>query len=344
MESTSISFVSSRNRGMTPDLELVKSYLMKTGHDYSFRFFTKSELSANPMSKKGVRQLKKEFCKNLGHTFFIDSSVPSKLAETALEGNKILLAAPYDYQFTGKELEDGKRKETFDVCTHVFTFSPFSRRVMEERYQMKNAEIVDGFCSPLAWDINQPIRQEVMEQKVASYFPAVKDKKIVSLITNGKVDADNQPFGEEFDLKRFMDYMGEDWFLLTNCSSLVQCAVSLGIEYIESFGYINNILSNHDMLYVSDMLITNNSMLASAYASCQKPLYFMKYGDSEFDRYMSKRCPEIYLENSQRLYDISFQSDELYTQKHDEICRELSYLPIRNPFEKICELVYENKR
>lgn len=339
MTSTNISFVSSRKRGMTPDLMLVKDYLCRNIKEVSFRYFTKSELSGNYMYRRGVRYAKTEFCKNLSHALSVDASIPVNLDKNALGGKRILLAIPYNYQFA--DYNSGVRatlKKTYSSYTHVFTFSPFARELLKNRYQLDGVEIIDGFSSPLAWDINQAKKQEQVKDEIKAYFPGIKDKKVLAILVTGNRDEENQPYDEELDLKCFIDQLGPEWFVATNCPHLVEKAFSLGDKYRDSFGYTRNLFSNHKFLYIADALVTNMSMLASSFASRRKPFYSLEYVGNSFETYVKNEYPSLYLKKLDGLLEM-LSGKETYTDENIRISERLSYSPFENPCEKIQNLI-----
>ncbi len=74
-------------------------------------------------------------------------------------------------------------------------------------------------------------------------------------------------------------------------------AFSMGNQYKKSFGYVNRILPVPDLLYATDVLVTNNGRLASAFSILEKPLYVCRYNKNYFEKYVSLKYPEMYSKN-----------------------------------------------
>ena len=90
---------------------------------------------------------------------------------------------------------------------------------------------------------------------------------------------------ETIDVKQWMKELGEEWFVFTNSEILMENAFSMGNQYKKSFGYVNRILPVPDLLYATDVLVTNNGRLASAFSILEKPLYVCRYNKNYFEKY-----------------------------------------------------------
>lgn len=339
MAFTSITFLSSRKRGMTQDLSLIKSDLTTHIKDVSFRYFVSNEVSDNYMIKQGVNNAKSDFCQTLTHAICIDGSLPGTLSPSAKDGSRILFAIPYDYQFKNKlSVEKGKMLsllKTFSGFTHIFAGSPFTATVLREAYDLKYTELIDHLCTPLAWDVNQPARQEAVRKKFTYFYPGSQNKKIISLLTAGKFeDLEPTPF-DSFDLEAFLSQLGPDWFLFTNNLTLLEKASTLSSDYTASFGYLDHVLPLQDLLYVSDAMITNNSMLASCFASKRKPLYCTCYKENAFEKYVKSFFPAAFLKDTDSLLKLvsDRQTLENIADTSQNFCEALSYAPDCNPCE-----------
>ena len=106
-----------------------------------------------------------------------------------------------------------------------------------------------------------------------------------------------------------MKELGEEWFVFTNSEILMENAFSMGNQYKKSFGYVNRILPVPDLLYATDVLVTNNGRLASAFSILEKPLYVCRYNKNYFEKYVSLKYPEMYFENAGRLCETAYQVD-----------------------------------
>ena len=97
MSDKTITFLSSRGRGINADLMLLHDFLSNSEEceEYSYRFFSKSERTQNPMANAGALKARKSFSENATDIVCIDNSLTGKTEEE--EGIRILLSLPYEY-------------------------------------------------------------------------------------------------------------------------------------------------------------------------------------------------------------------------------------------------------
>lgn len=336
MESREITFVSAKSRGITPDLKLVKDYLQKNIEDASFSYYINTENSTNEMVKKGAKYSKKEFCKDIRDTICIDGSLPAKLAKTAKEGNKVLISVPYDYQFKAVN-EKIKGKGTFKSFTHIIAGSPFGAQLFKEYYKVPGCEIIEGVCAPLAWDINQELKQQEIRDKFAKYFPESNGKKILSILLTGHLEKKRKNPFENFDWRSFLKRVEDDWFVFVNNEDLLENIVRLNSRYTSCFGYVNKMLDARELLYFSDCLMTNSGMYASYFSSKSKPVYCLKYKKNAFEEYMKKNFPSLYIKNIDEKVDIIL--GEKMSDENKAFCKLFSYDTEINPSDEILKIL-----
>ena len=128
--------------------------------------------------------------------------------------------------------------------------------------------------------------------------------------------------------------MGDDWFFLTNNWDLVDISHQLPYRYSPRFGYIKNKLPVNNMLYVSDMLITNSGRHAGIFSITQKPIYYLEHLPNSFGTYIERFYPSMFLKNIDEVLDIDLKNTTL-SEDQKNFCHEFSYAPTENPFEAI---------
>ena len=145
---------------------------------------------------------------------------------------------------------------------------------------------IEGVSLPFAYDIGDAKRRENVSELIYYYFPHARDKKILSVIVYGDEEMKRKDW-ETIDVKQWMKELGEEWFVFTNSEILMENAFSMGNQYKKGFGYVNRILPVPDLLYATDVLVTNNGRLASAFSILEKPLYVCRYNKNYFEKYVS---------------------------------------------------------
>ncbi len=342
MTSVDITFLSSRKRGISPDLRLVKRYLHENVDQINFRYFVNSELSPNYMVKRGIKQQKESFLQSSSHIICVDASLPGVRALEGREGKRVLLAIPFDYQFKNFCLWEEKSEKTllktFQGFTHILAPTPFTAQVMKNIYQLDGIQLMEGANAPYAWYINQPEIQSEAKKQIVRYYNGIENKKILSILTAGEIDKEKQESLCEFDLKKFLDSLGRDWFVFTNSKYILEQASALQSSYSDSVGFVDHVLPDRELLCISDVLVTNNSTYAGYFASRMKPVFCLEYSGKYFEKYMEIQYPALHLNSLEELLGKVDGQGEL-SRTHQEFQDQFSYKQSNNPSEVIRELV-----
>lgn len=342
MNKTEITFLSSYGRGLSNDLALVKDYIVAQSSDeFMFRYYLNNEKHNNPLVAHGYRRAKKDFCDGVTNVICTDASLTSKINNMAPEGQRILLAVPYDYQFKNMVLMEEKNRKfhlnTFARFTHIIPGSPFTADLLKRAYNMEDKEFIENVSLPLACDLCSAERQKEVAEHIFYYFPQARGKKILSVIVYGDMEMKRKDW-ESLDVKQWIKDLGDDWFLFTNSELLMNRTVSMGNHYKENFGYINKMLPVPDLLYVADVLVTNNGRLASAFSILDKPVYSCHYNKNYFEKYMSLKYPDMYFHDAAAMCDHSFKAEEK-TETQKKFSRNMSYGPEADPCHKVAGLL-----
>lgn len=111
----------------------------------------------------------------------------------------------------------------------------------------------------------------------------------------------------------------------------------LPFAYAKCFGYMKGIFGFDNLLYFSDMLVTNSSKHACTFASEKKPVYYLNYGKKHFGRYMKQYYPDLYLETAEELMTLDYDQTEL-SEEESRFCQEFAYNTTQNPFSSLKNL------
>ena len=291
MNETEITFLSSRGRGLSNDLALLKDYLAKqSGEDVKLRYYLNNERHKNPLAAHGYRRAKKDFMEGMTNVVCVDASLSTKINNLAPEGSRILLGVPYDYQFKNMFLMESKGKEfnlnTFARFTHIIPGSPFTADLLKRAYRLEDKEIIEGVSLPFAYDIGD-------------------DR------TQFKPDLD-------FD-KLSKDLLPNQIFVICPHPVMKNKIVEKSYDNIE----VIRDFSTNDMMLVSDLLVTDYSSVIFEYALLRKPIAFYCYDLLNYNRGFYLNYPDdlpgdVY-ETQQALtaYLKSPEKDTL-TEKYDQ--------------------------
>ena len=340
MSGETITFLSTRGRGLGIDLALIKSYLSKNPERYpEFRFYLNDETSSNPMAAYGFHRAKRGFCEGMTNAICLDASLEARMRRLLGEGKRILLFVPYDYQYKNmRTLESGRQRSrnTLAAFDYVLTGSPFSERLLRQSYRIREDQTLIPAALPFAWDLLQGERRRQVEKKIYGYFPEARGKKLVSVLVYGDEEKKRRDW-EEFSLRDLFRQWEEDCFLFTNSELLMERSFSLSSRYRNRFGYINRVLPVQDMLYATDILITNNGRFAASYAARKKPVWACGYNDNSFEKYMAADYPSMFLNSVDRLPELPLAGE--CSAEQERFCRDMAYENPQSPYETVESLL-----
>lgn len=340
MTINTLSFYSVRKRGVTMDIQLIKDYLEQTDEDIAFRFFTKNEINENPKITQMIRLSKKEFSKTTGHALCIDESMPKDLPGKEPGVCRLYLAQPFDFLFKNYLSKESKQhnKMTFSACTHIFTGVPLVNKLVCKNYNTDHLTVIEDVCLPKTWDILHGQKRDQIRKYMEYYFPQMKNKKIVSvLLTGTKRNEEGELIFPGESLKKLADLMDDDVFILYNALDIARSLEEVSGDYKDRLGFTGCYLTDSQIVYITDLLITNTANHAVDFAGTGKPVYCYSLKDNGFTTYMRENYPGLCLESLEELGDKDLFH---YDQDPDYIhfYRDTTSLSGRNPFEVIGSL------
>ena len=317
MSGETITFLSTRGRGLGIDLALIKSYLSKNPERYpEFRFYLNDETSSNPMAAYGFHRAKRGFCEGMTNAICLDASLEARMRRLLGEGKRILLFVPYDYQYKNmRTLESGRQRSrnTLAAFDYVLTGSPFSERLLRQSYRIREDQTLIPAALPFAWDLLQGERRRQVEEKIYGYFPEARGKKLVSVLVYGDEEKKRRDW-EEFSLRDLFRQWEEDCFLFTNSELLMERSFSLSSRYRNRFG-----------------------RFAASYAARKKPVWACGYNDNSFEKYMAADYPSMFLNSVDRLPELPLAGE--CSAEQERFCRDMAYENPQSPYETVESLL-----
>ncbi len=339
MVSNTVSFYSVRNRGITPEIHLIKRYLYNHIDDIDFRFFIRSEVNANEKITQMARRSREIFTRDTQHAICIDESFPRNFPEG--DYVRLYIAEPFDHLFNNYLSKDKSlhKRNALDACTHVMAGSPLLSRLVKKNYHFDGQQIIDDAYLPLTWNIIHNPRKEDIRKKLEYYYPEMEGKKILTLlvISNPEIGGIEDRFDGD-SMKKVLDSIDDDWFVLYNSLEMSLIFRNLPGEYMKKIGFTGSYLNDNDLLGVTDFLITNNGRYAVNYAGLRKPVYCLDINNMGFCDYMRIHHPGLYLKDPDEITLLDISSRDLNeTEKsfYNEACIESN----GSPFERILGLL-----
>lgn len=344
MDETNISFVSTMKHGMNIDLKLLKDYLAKYMENGSFRYFINEGEKGNEMVRSGRRDRKDNFCRQMKYAVCIDASLSKENIQEDVPGaRRILLALPFESWFKKTNLlKDGKEVplEDLSVFTHIMVTSPFMEMAVRKTSKLHPKVHIEKTVSPFVWDALQPEREDEARGRFAYYFPAMQGKKVLAVLTAGKVKEEAETIFDSLNLEGLLNDLGSDWFLITNNGRLLERYASLSSRYKDVCGYVDRVLAPRDLICFSDALLTNSSIYAYYFVARKKPVFCVPYKNNQFEKYVKTNYPELYMESMDDLADAG-QRLSVFSPAHEKFYDEFSNKADENPGIKVAKIIEE---
>lgn len=343
MEKVNITFISSRGRGMDEELILIKKELEKTFSDVSFRYFIKQEISNNKAYVSGLKAAKKRICQGTDHIVCMDMSqnlTPEQLPEGI---KKVLVQIPFNYVFEAmlrKQLNpDASLKIGAVKFTHVYSTSPFGTELLKKAYDITGVEIIEGYCSPYAYQLAQEEYAKEQREILTRFYPQSKGKKILAILNkSAKLGKDNWLREEKVDMESFIRGLGEEWFVVTDCKEIVNLLKKADVSLLKSFGYIHNVMYPHHALAFTDLLLTNYGPYIELQASRRKPSYVINYNNNDLEKYYMENYPELVIDQMDKLMNVATHA-KMNEELHQKISDYFSYPPTKPVTDHLCPLL-----
>ena len=329
-----ISFIGSKGRGLNPDLQILKKYIEENS-DIEMEMYFSNENSKNDMIGLGSKIGKENYSKKAVDLVCVDGSLPAKKKLVNPEGTKVLVATPYDFLLKALNRGDSNKK-TFQNFTHIMVNSPIEKKIIDKVYKTKGIEVIEDYTSPMAYDIYKQTNIEEKREKLESYYPAAKGKKILAILLSGKFDDDEENPYKDLDWKVLADNVPDDWFIVTNSEELMENAVHLGPEYQKKVGFMKQMLDFRKVLYLADALVTNTFMFATCFAAVRKPVFAIFNKNNGFEQYMHDNYPNLWISDLTKIGD---KVASPKTEDFEKFWEEFSYKPDKNPCAKVLEIL-----
>ncbi len=333
MSNINITFMSTCGRGMGPNLKAVKDMLLSRMKDVTFQYFVQNEKSSDSWKKREIKAAKKDFCETIEHVICQDNSIKRE-DEQRIKGKRFLLMNCYDYMFKNKMEAEEKtleQKKKLIGFTHLLVTSPFCEKVLEECYDAGKQKVITNVTLPLGWDICHEEKQKRILKNLQFYYPEMKGKKILTIITVGAFK-DEEEMLDVQRLKDMLDKLENDWFVLTNNRNILEVCSSLSSKYKDKLGYTGKLIQESHLLHISDALITNDGMRATCYSMRKKPVYCLNYRNNNFEKYMKKHYPDLFIND---LGDFSLE--DLQEKDFKSFWEEFSFPSGLDASEVICK-------
>lgn len=342
MSKTKITFISSRGRGMDPELKIIKDSIVTSDIQPQFRYFIKQERTKNVAYADGLKSAKKDLAKGSDHIICMDMSLNVPIKDMPENGKKILLQIPFNYMheaaFDKQNKPNMANKVGSKEFTHIYSHSPFGTELLKTTYDIDGVEIIEGYCSPVSYQLADEKIAKDNRELLTYYYPESEGKKIFGIYMRGKLSKKIEWFLENLDPEGFLASLPEDWFFLTDTQEVMELFRRTDITKARNFGYLPQIVQTQAAISFTDILITNQGHFLSYQAARRKPCYTMEYSNTNVDKYMERNYPQLHVKTVDQFMNLIEHAKE-YAEIHQKANEFFSYPTTKDVREHLLQLL-----
>ena len=115
-------------------------------------------------------------------------------------------------------------------------------------------------------------------------YPNLKNKKVILFAPTFRGDIKEEAYYpmELFDVKRVLDYLGDRYAIIIKHHPFIKEKHNIPEEYKDRVIDLSENIEINDLLFISDLIITDYSSLVFEGAILNKPMYFYAYDLKEY--------------------------------------------------------------
>lgn len=324
MELQHLTFFSTRGRELSHNLELIRQDFRKRNPHISFDYYIANFVPAAMQDKtkdalgevldfKELVKERNQYSKTCGNLISCDLSVSGKASGFPDNQKRILIMEPYDYIFQKLYNEQclGKvsKLPSSDLknYTDVIPYSSYIEQFVKEYYDIpQDLHVHSDIGIPFADSLHCMVECAQYRQEAEHIFPALKGKKIISLITSSAEQEGNYTSFVNLDLKEIFSSLSEEWVIVTNNLPVISKCFRFSSSMQNRIIYCTKkIFELIKLLYFTDILISDAPYYICTFAAKKTPFYVVDYCNNYFSRYIKEVWPELMLGDLNTIADIA---------------------------------------
>lgn len=349
MEKIQVNLLSCRTREMNTDLLPIYRKLQSNPDCYVHTYVKNRDQLTLDGNHSNTIMSSSSFQKNI----FLCNDIGLRQLLRPLEdsSSQMLLITPNNpyYQLALKSFIKRQEKLALAKFSHIFAPNPFIMETIKKHYILNEKQKLILMETPFSFRLRDEELQQSIRRQFTLRFPKTADKKILFIMLPKQMSKETQKSLEKFSLPDFLDKLGKDWFLITNSLPILKQS---GSDCSDRSLYISLQYPLDQILYFSDMLITDMSFFAHGQLIRKKPFFCLSYQNNGFEQYMKKHFPALFLSS---LYDLFYKwngketalcLDEktktaAFTTAFEKIHHETTYYQESDPVDQITNLIFE---
>lgn len=336
MKKTQANLLSCRIREMNSDLLPVERRLRNHPECYVHTYVKSLDDIAAKSDDSFLLPPSGEFEKNV----FLcnDLALRHLLAPFEVSHPQMLLITQnnFYYQLAQKTFFNRQERQTLAKFSHIFVPNSFVLKTITRSYRFTKHQKVALMETPFSFRLRSAQRQQDKRLDFTLRYPQTAGKKILFLMLPKKIAPEKRSLLESFSLADFMDKLGGDWFLVSNFLPLFK---QTDKDCQDCALYLNQSYPLTDLLYFSDLLISDLSFFAHGQMSRNKPFFCLSHENNAFELYMKKNYPALFLPGLDDLFDTWITKEDKFKEAFQKFHQEITYEQQTDPAEQLTELI-----
>lgn len=338
-----MNLLSCRSREMNTDLlPILRRLQVKEEKDnFSLHTFIRDleKSTAYPaLQVEGINPDSKQIC------LCNDLALHQYLPESDQDHRHALLVTMNNYYFQlalqADEFKENKRVY-IQKFNQLYLPNQFVYNMLHTFFQIRRTQKVEIISNPFIWKLNQQDQADLHKKKFLTHFPQAKDKKILFVMLPNQITEDARESMGQFSIDEFVQKTRGEWVIVTNSTPLLEQINEARSESQAHLIYLKKQYPLENLLYFSDLLITDVSFFAAAQAGRGKAFYCIKHNNNAFEKYMEKYYPALILSGMDDMDAIAQAckvADEDLSQAHASFYQQFTCpLSKEDPAEIIAE-------
>lgn len=327
MPNHTITFISSNGKGMTKNLNLLRQSFQDKSYNFEYYLknikksksvellraydtLTKAKIvipsfdvqqEYNPLSEKQMYSDRAKIAKQAENIVCCDCSLPKK--ENFFVGTNIgrtLILEPYNYFFSSV-LEQALSQsvcpnQNFSNFSRIVSYTPFLNDIAQKACIAENVEYCCDAKIPFAESLCNANDKQTIRKRAEKIFPQIAGKKVVSVLTTGDKQKGTGTKFFDLDVLKLCRELPDDWIIVTNNTLISDMTARLDMSFANKFVSVSaSSMLFADILYFSEIVLTDSPAYSCAFASTKKPFYFVNYDDSPFTEFVMKFYSSLFI-------------------------------------------------
>lgn len=354
MSEKKITMFSTRGRNFIKNLELVRNGFCRINQDIVIDFYIANFVPSTKVLKTenalGEELLYKDliderncYACSSGSILCDDISISAKNLPSGQK--RILIMEPFDYLFKKiyerQYMNVYKARTSLKAYTDVISYGRYWSENLDNYYDLSKSSLHEHMGVPFADALNDAQICKKVRESAKQYFPEIANKKVISIFTSSVEQKGSFTSFININLKKILENLPPEWIIITNNQFIAQkCSILPSAMRDRIIFTTNRFFAPEDLLYITNLLLSDMSHLICNYSSTGHPFYVVDYSDSYFSKYIINAYPDLMLRDFSYLSDLT--AAESLTPVQKEFCGQFAPPVTGNSIESLYDLFFKN--